>query len=323
MGYRRTGDRRMTRLSYRKHFIPGAILLALGACANGEENVLFVTATQIDIGYDSSLGNANIGYDRNEFVVGPQYVETGGTPPIVSDMKSDLSVFNPKINQLYATGNAALIATGGAPDPDIGESSKLKGERRVMFFGTGTSFGLNIKFQSEIPTAVSLGYKRKELSVIPLNKSAGRKPDQVDKYGSTFARIEMNGDFSAPSKTSVPLKQFFATGSAAENLAANPDLKHEVTQRAINQAATMTLSNIDAVVLCVSPGTGTMTPEQIASWQALVDDTPGIDDTTRSRFKGSDSAEKVRVNLDRSPDPANAIATQMRTNTGKYCKGAA
>ena len=192
-----------------------------------------------------------------------------------------------------------------------------------MFFGTSTSFGLNLKFQSEIPTAISLGYKRKELSVIPLNKSADRKADQVDKYGSTFARIEMNGDIGAPTKTSVPLKQFFATGSAAENLAANPDLKHEIAQRAINQAAVMTLGNINAVVMCVSPGTGTMTPGQIAGWQALVDDTPGLDDTTRSRFKGSDSAEKVRVNLDRSPDPANAIATQMRTNTGKYCKGAA
>lgn len=313
----------MTRLSYRKYFIPGAILLALGACANGEENVLFVTATQIDIGYDAALGNANIGYDRNEFVVGPQYVQTGGTPPIVSDMKSDLSFFNPKINQLYATGNAALVATGGSPESKIGNANDLKGERRAMFFGTSTSFGLNLKFQSEIPTAISLGYKRKELSVIPLNKSADRKADQVDKYGSTFARIEMNGDIGAPTKTSVPLKQFFATGSAAENLAANPDLKHEIAQRAINQAAVMTLGNIDAVVMCVSPGTGTMTPGQIAGWQALVDDTPGLDDTTRDRFKGSDSAEKVRVNLDRSPDPANAIATQMRTNTGKYCKGAA
>lgn len=313
----------MTRLSSRKHFIPGAILLALGACADAEENVLFVTATQIDIGYDAALGNANIGYDRNEFVVGPQYVETGGTPPIISDMKSDLSFFKPKINQLYATGNAALIATGGTPEPEIGEANNLKGERRAMFFGTNTSFGLNLKFQSEIPTAISLGYKRKELSVIPLNKSAGRKPGQVDKYGSTFARIEMNGDFGAPSKTSMPLKQFFATGSAAENLAANPDMKHEVTQRAINKAAAITLNNIDKIVLCVSPGAGKMAPEQIANWQALLDDTPGLDDTTRSRFKGSDSAEKVRVNLDRSPDPANAIATQMRTNIGKYCKGAA
>ena len=244
----------MTRLSYRKYFIPGAILLALGACANGEENVLFVTATQIDIGYDAALGNANIGYDRNEFVVGPQYVQTGGTPPIVSDMKSDLSFFNPKINQLYATGNAALVATGGSPESKIGNANDLKGERRAMFFGTSTSFGLNLKFQSEIPTAISLGYKRKELSVIPLNKSADRKADQVDKYGSTFARIEMNGDIGAPTKTSVPLKQFFATGSAAENLAANPDLKHEIAQRAINQAAVMTLGNIDAVVMCVSSG---------------------------------------------------------------------
>ncbi|WP_323796692.1 hypothetical protein [Nisaea sp.] len=310
----------MARLSYRKHFIPCAVLFALGACANAEENVLFVTATQIDIGYDAVLGNGNIGYDRNEFVAGPQYVETGGTPPIVSDLDADLSFFSPKINQLYATGNAALLATGGNPEAKIGNANDLKGKRRAMFFGTSTSFGLNLKFQAEVPTAISLGYKRKEMSVIPLNESMGREKDQVDKYGSTLARIEMNGDFSAPLETSVDLRQFFATGKAAEILA--PKLRVEIENRATNDAAANTLKNINSVVTCVSPGIGTMTPAQIAGWHALVDDTPNLDNTTQSRFKGSDSAEKVRVNLDRSPGPANAIAAQMRTDTDKYCKGA-
>lgn len=224
----------MTRLSHRKHFVPGLILLALGACANAEENVLFVTASQIDIGYDTALANANIGYGRSEFVVGPQYVETGGTPPIISDLKSDLSIFDPKIEQLYATGNAALIATGGSRKDSIGEADKLTGKRRAMFFRTATSLGINLKFQSDIPTSVSLGYKRKELSLIPLNETNDRTADQSDKYGSTFARIQMNGSFSAAAKTEIPLSQFFATGSAAENLAANPSVQQEFAQRSVN-----------------------------------------------------------------------------------------
>lgn len=206
-----------------------AILTTFTACTNLEENVIFVTATEIDIGYDAQIGNLNIGYDRNEFVAGPQYVDTGGTPPVAASIQSNLSVFSPKINQVYATGNAARIATGGKgvkPDPKVGEADNLSGKRRAMFFGTGTSFGLNAKMIDGAPSAVTLGYKRKEISIIPLRKSADRKAGDKDKYGSVLASIELGGTVSNAAGTGIQLGQFFATGSAAEALANNETIKN-------------------------------------------------------------------------------------------------
>src|SRR5882757_6834672 len=118
--------------------IVGPVLaLALGACSSGEENVLFVTSTDIGIDADAKTGSANIGVGRNEGMIGPVYVDSGGTPPIVASIQSNLSIFNPKVNQLYATGNAARFATGATErEPRIGDPDELSGRRRAMFFGT-------------------------------------------------------------------------------------------------------------------------------------------------------------------------------------------
>jgi hypothetical protein len=44
-------------------------------------------------------------------------------PPVLASIKSDLSIFNPKIRQVYATGDAAVIAVS-APLKEAKEALK-------------------------------------------------------------------------------------------------------------------------------------------------------------------------------------------------------
>jgi hypothetical protein len=218
----------------------------VAGCTSGKENVLFVTSTQIDIGYDTAVGNLNIGYDRNELMIGPSYVETGGLPPVAATIKSNLSIFKPKVSQVYATGNAAIIATSRKDEvtdemigksceksdgqgPAVGQtlsadwvgcSNKLVGPRQVAVFGTSSNFGLKVGYDASGATSVSLGYKRRELSVIPLQREEGRKPDTPDSYASVLGSIDIDTTIANPTDTKSELGQFFATGRAAEQLAA-------------------------------------------------------------------------------------------------------
>jgi hypothetical protein len=231
---------------------PGAWLLALSSagmlagCAS-PDRVVFVTGTQIDIGYDASLGNVNIGYDRNELVIGPAYPETGGVPPVYARIGSDLGILQATIKQLYATGDAATLATSptvqpAPPAPTVPPvlEKPLAGKRRLMVFGTATHFGLKAHFVGEAPDSISLGYKRKEFSVLPLQ--VADPTSTPDKYGSVLAGLSLNSNVRTATGTVVGLSQVIATGSAAENLARDSGVRQlfiQETRDALAEAAVM------------------------------------------------------------------------------------
>lgn len=213
-----------------------AVFGILAGCAS-QSRVVFVTATDIDLGYDATLGTTNIGYDRNEFVIGPAYPETGATPPVYGYLKSNLSVFSPEVTQTYATGCAAARVTSDGKKREDTTSQKtqcvpldnpkrLSGDRKVMFFGTTTNLGLKAQFVGgeAVPTHVNFGFKRKEFSIIPLNKDLA--PDQEDRYASVLARINFGGAASS-NKLTGGLEQVVATGTAAENLAEDSAIRNK------------------------------------------------------------------------------------------------
>jgi hypothetical protein len=226
---------------------PGAWLLALSSagllagCAS-PDRVVFVTGTQIDIGYDASLGNVNIGYDRNELVIGPAYPETGGVPPVYARIGSDLGILQATVKQLYATGEAAEAATSQSAMPPAPPPPKLlAGKRRLMVFGTATHFGLKAHFVGEVPDSISLGYKRKEFSVLPLQVT-DPTANAPDRYGSVLAGLSLNSNVRTATGTVVGLSQVIATGSAAENLARDSSVRQlfiQETRDALAEAAVM------------------------------------------------------------------------------------
>lgn len=235
----------------------GLALLSLGStgCTDLANSVLFVTDTKIAIDADSKPPNVNIGYSRDETFIGPNFEgETGAIPPVVGQLKSNLAVFSPQIEQIYATGRAATLVTtdsGTISQPGVlapGEQKKL------VLFRTGANVGLKVVFSGNVPESFTFGYKRKELSFIPLvriNESAESEAVK-DVYGSVLAFISVNASASSPTDTSTGISQFFATGVAAEQLAKSNQSIRDAFQLIAGQAvARATFDSADPSVACV------------------------------------------------------------------------
>jgi hypothetical protein len=235
-----------------------AIFLTLTGCTS-PDRVLFVTTTDIGISADATTQTALIGYDRLEGMVGPAYVETGAVPHTVGVLKSNLSIFNPDINQIYATGLAADRVTDGSDtEPPPVPKLPSTGERRIMFFGTSSNLGLKLGWAAQgYPSSINLGYKRKEYSLIPLQKNLdGGKEDY---YPPVFASISVNQSTGLISDTSTALHQFFATGQAAVNLASDDQFKRPLkaaVKEATSQAAPIWLADSGSIADCISRSSG-------------------------------------------------------------------
>lgn len=220
-----------------------AVAAMLAGCAQ-TDRVTFVTASEVGIGADATLGNVNIGYDRNELVIGPVYPETGALPPVYAKLDSDLAIFNPRIQQIYATGEAARLVTD--PARPAREEPPLHGDRRLMVFGTTTNSGLKVQFTGQQPTSFNLGYKRKEFSVLPLRAQPTQQ--NPDSYGSVIAGISLRVRSAVLAETGINASQFIATGDAAESLARQPSIRNlfaSEASQALARAAVEGIPNVD------------------------------------------------------------------------------
>lgn len=207
-----------------------ASVLVLSGCANVDK-VLFVTDTSFGINIDTKPATASIGYDRNEGYFGPRY-QNGAAPPVLASLETGGNVFNPEIRQLYATGQAAAKAVNSEAvsgptslSPDTG--------RKLMVFGTSTNFGVKVGFgTAAYPDSFSFGYKRKEMSWIPLGVGQaivkGKDRNGADTeivvpvhvYPSVLGTIDTTiATTGTVDGTGLTSRQFFATGEAAEALA--------------------------------------------------------------------------------------------------------
>jgi hypothetical protein len=242
---------------------PMKLMLAAGAvsvlagCASSD-HVLFVTKTSVGIDFDSKPLTASLAYDRIEGYVAPVY-GNGEIPPVVASVKSDGTIFAPAVRQVYATGDAALIATGGKRST---RKQPMQGARaNMMFFGTTTTTGIKLGFTTGLPDSFVFGYKRKEYSYIPL-VTVGTGEDAHDVYPSVLASIDTAANVATDGtvdQTALTNAQFFATGDAARRLARHPTIRsgfQAIAERAVlkQQIGAVreeeTLSNaIDAMVV--------------------------------------------------------------------------
>jgi len=168
---------------------------------------VFLTKTSLGIEVSSEPATANIGYDRFEGYVGPRF-DTGAVPPVAASFETNGKLLGREIRQVYATGNAALVVTSAA---DAASAPELRGTHKVMFFSTGTTLGLKLGFGSTGATDMfTLGYKRREASVIPITDGV---------FPSVIATLQ--NDVTADSRTDADfgVQQYFATGDAAVSVA--------------------------------------------------------------------------------------------------------
>jgi hypothetical protein len=210
--------------------LPILAAFALVGCA-GSSEVLFVTNTTLGINADSKLPSLSIGYDRAEGYVAPAY-ENGALPPVMARLLSNASLTDPSIGQIYATGDAAVKLASPA-ESDATPPKLLRNINRTAFFITESALGAKVTFASSLPDSVHIGYKRKEFSLIPVGTSStadchddqprtgtASAPPAVDCYGSVLASIQYNTKLSGLADSGMMIDQFFATGAAAEILAA-------------------------------------------------------------------------------------------------------
>jgi hypothetical protein len=221
-------------MSHRRRFALLALFLLAG-CAD-PNSVLFVTASSIGIDVDTKPPTASIAYHRVEGYIGPTY-QNGGLPAAVASLQTGGTVFDPRIRQVYATGAAANNAVGEPLPPGPGAANgqqpvepppELSGDpkqKRLAFFGSTTTLGLKVSFENGgYPDSLTLGYKRKELSFLPVASTARPDGTTVDVYPSVLASIDTTTTAISLHGTGLTSEQFIATGRAAETLARNPKI---------------------------------------------------------------------------------------------------
>jgi hypothetical protein len=212
------------------------VSVLLGGCVTGNE-VLFVTKTSVGVEMDSKPASVNIAYDRVEGYLGPRY-ENGAMPPVVAAIDTNAAVFSPETEQLYATGAAAVNILLEAEETATVVPTDLSGKKKLMFFGTTTTGGLKVGFTNNIPDSFLFGFRRKEYSLIPLgNKktlNTQGKTELRDVYPAVFAYLKSGVQTESPADTSFRIKQYFATGEAAANLATKTEVRQLMQQKRLD-----------------------------------------------------------------------------------------
>lgn len=229
-------------------------LIFTAGCAS--ESLFFSTKTSVGIDISATNGSprGNIGYDRTEAAIVPAKSD-GSAHSVLGGLDADLSLFDVRIKQIFATGKAADLAadnnvgkaapsTNSAPATPGTAADKKLGQPIV--FATDASFSLlNIQIDNNgLPGSGSTLYRRSEATLIPI------KPGQ-DEVASVYADISIDtsgkdqnkpdGGYSWIEKevgehptrfdrAGVRIVQSFATGSAAEKLVKRDDIKAKLTK---------------------------------------------------------------------------------------------
>lgn len=213
---------------------------ALGLCAlvagcASPDYVVFVTKTSISVlDADSTPPSISVAYDRTEGVVSPTF-SGGHAPSVLAHISSDGNVWNPRIRQAYATGDAARLLVDEGRDacalkPEAGATGS--GELYPMLFATQTVAGLKLDFAQAggagpLPSGLVFGFRRKEASAIRVTRvpAAQLAPDCKANngaehvfYPAVLASIELRAR-TQPGDTALENCQFFATGDAARGVA--------------------------------------------------------------------------------------------------------
>jgi hypothetical protein len=198
-----------------------AALLLLTGC---KSRVLFMTQTSLGLDVSGTANYPNkvsVSHDRYEVAIIPRKTN-GEAHSVFGGLDADMTFFDGHtIKQTFATGEAAKLATGAAYEPPNGTANRGK---EALLFYTGTSYGLVLSAgEQQMAPNLLMGYRRTEASIIPV-------PDPGQEVRSVYADLLINTSDDAGTSAittnfstlgGVRIKQSFATGKAAEELARN------------------------------------------------------------------------------------------------------
>ncbi|MCH6256242.1 hypothetical protein MLD52_06760 [Puniceicoccaceae bacterium K14] len=216
----------------------------LSGCAN---HLYFGTNTTI--GLDVS-GTAQVptkialAVEREEVAIVPNK-SNGEAHSVFGAMDSNLTWFDGQvIKQVFATGQAAINAASGTGKQNGTSKQNETGNNGHLYFGTKSVLGIDINSGagSSEPASFTLGFNRKEATVIPLNKTSCKEANSVyadisivnHSQATNAADLGIaNSDIPDDTGKGVRLSTRFATGKAAIALSTRP-----LIQQTLNEAVT-------------------------------------------------------------------------------------
>jgi hypothetical protein len=196
--------------------------LIAGGCASGTDYATFVTKTSVSVvDVDSTPPSASLGYERVEGYLGPRLAD-GRAVPVVGFIRTDGKLMDRSLEQVYATGCAAEIVTAQsvpATPPPGSACVRGKPTNQVlpMLFATGTVFGVAISVSQSSAPSLTLGYRRKEGSIVPVDDTS--MPSVLARHGNW-----VQAPSGTDTNTQLGFSQYFATGLAADALAKVPEV---------------------------------------------------------------------------------------------------
>ena len=288
----------------------GLTALLLCGCA---KPVVFSTHTSIGLDVSGTAQYPNkvsFSYNRQEAALVPRQ-KNGAAHSVFGGLDSDISFWKGSvIKQTFATGEAAKIATGGG---DSGKSNSTNPATDSLVFFTGTTFGLHLTTgESQMSPNLLMGYRRAEAAYIPV-------PDPGQEVRSVYADVLINtksrGDVEAgepalaittnfPTISGVRIKQSFATGKAAENLAHDADVQAKLNAAAgtavgaIDRLKTRAVALRHDVILEVSR----LKESQLDAGGNAMKSAGLVDDAGLAAFKTKSAFEKSRLLRDITRD---------------------
>ncbi|MCP5520440.1 MAG: hypothetical protein H7A46_02680 [Verrucomicrobiales bacterium] len=223
---------------------PLAIAAVAGLLTTGCSNkVVFATHTSLGLDVSGTAevpDHVSLSYDREEAAIVPRKAD-GQAHSVYGGLDTDISWWHGSvIKQTFATGEAAKIATN--PETEVSTDDTDNDSTKPLVFVTGTTFGLHLSAgQGQIKPDLLMGYRRGEAAYIPV-------PDPNQEVRSVYADLLINSKSSPsrdsgkgtettittefPSDSGVRIKQSFATGVAAENLARTKDVRTKLAAAA-------------------------------------------------------------------------------------------
>ena len=201
-----------------------AAALALAGCASVDTHATFVTKTSVAlVDVDSAPSGVSFGYQRTEGYLGPR-LKNGQAVPVVGYIRTDGNLLARSLQQVYATGCAAEVVSGAAsaasaPKGSACAGTDLSDQPRPMLFATGTTLGVSFSLGEGNAPSLTLGYRRKEASVIPVDP--GAMPSVLATHGNV---VQAGANGGRPSGE-LGISQYFATGRAADAWAGATEVK--------------------------------------------------------------------------------------------------
>lgn len=269
------------------------LMLTATGCGIGYNSLLFATKTNMGVDIDTTPPAAEISIARHEGVLEPTF-EQGKTLPVLAGFNTDLNGLQRLLfgtSSAFAVGDAAYLMAdcyvskgdcSNEPKATL-QLSKAPTKRKSwlglfdeqvdyykpgwvtpVFFGTHSTLGLKVEWNGttgQYPSALKLGYHRKELAWVPITMtpapSTGACPqDTLPQLThsdavclavpSLLATMDSSGGVGTFDHTKLEYLQYFATGTAATQLARHEPVRRVMLKQVFGEAKELPLQEISA-----------------------------------------------------------------------------